>query len=54
MTTMTLRDQPPAADPSTVHAFVDAQPGLTPAESAFTRMYLLRSTVAADTPEGDR
>lgn len=43
-----------AADPASVHALVDAQPGLTPAESAFMRLNLLRSTVAADTPEEDR
>jgi hypothetical protein len=45
MNAMTLRDQLAAADPASVHALVDAQPGLTPAESAFMRLYLLRDGV---------
>jgi len=43
-----------AAGAAAVHAFVDAQPGLAPAESALMRLYLLRERVPADPKENDR
>ena len=43
-----------AAWGATVHALADAQPSLTPAESAFMRLYLLRERVPAAPKENDR